>query len=446
MKSVFFYPLAPLLGFALAFLTPSRPVGSPATGHQPPPKPASLARPLPALAADADAQAALRQWAEHDPSGLCQWLIERGVPPYDEALVSLFTTWVKQDIDAAFTAAFNLPGDFQREKSVLWKMLNAARDSPDGLAAAWRWIPLVEEQVSVFGGGSDTWIDLGDPRPQAELLAASSGKLYSGALVNQFAKAWATQDRAAVMEWMQTLRPELRSAAAGGLIDAWTDQDVQGALDYLATTAGTGERFYVFKPLIQLASTDPQGALEWQEENLGISNDNATRNIFSRWKSQSGSWKEALEYILNVEDPTLRHDYFGSWAHNADTPTLVQTLQSLQPGAERTALFKKTALHAGPGEDMSLWRSFLADPAQSDVPAEVASIAAMSYAYQDPLVALNWSMALPERLRGQSIDAVIDVWKRRDPVAAAQAVEALPAGPVKDAALRQLQPKRNPFE
>lgn len=446
MKSVFFYPLAPLLGFALAFLTSSRPVGSPATAHQPPPKPASLARSLPALAADADAQAALRQWAEHDPAGLCQWLIERGVPPDDEVLVPLFTTWVKQDIDAAFTAAFNLPGDFQREESVLWQMLNAALDSPDGLAAVWRWIPLVEEQISGFGGGSDTWIDLDDPRPQAELLAASSGKLYSNALVTQFSRAWAARDRAAVMEWMQTLRPELRSAAAGGLIDAWTEQDTQGALDYLATTAGTAERFYTFKPLIKWAETDPRGALEWLEENLGIADGNATRNIFSRWRAQFRSSSEVLEYIFNVEDPVLRHQYFGAWSEITDSSSLVQALQSLPPGAERAELIKQSSNHGHPGMDMTPWRDFLADPAHSDIPPQVASIAAMSYAYGQPDAALAWAMSLPERLREQSVEYVIDTWKRRDPVAAAQAVEALPVGPVKDTALRQLQPKRNPFE
>lgn len=447
MKPAFFYPLAPLLGFAWAWWAPSRPAGPSAFPGQHPPKPPPLpTRLLPPLAAEADGKAALQQWAAHDPAGLCQWLIERGEPPDDEVLVTLFKTWAKQDPDEAFAALLDLPGDFRAKGSVLWGTLNAVLDSPEGLLAAWRWIPLVEEQFNSFIWGDPAWIDLENPREQAELLAQASGKSYSTSLVTGFSRTWAERDLTAAREWVQGLRPELRFAATSGIIEAWSKQDRQGVLEYLATTASTTEMFYAYIPLRKLAETDPEAALVWQEENLGAIDDNATRQIFWNWKTQTGSAAESLDYILQVEDSVLRLGYLGKWTQVADGESVVRAFQSL-PANERQVLLGDSNYYLfSEGEGAAAWRAFLADPAQTDVYPGVAASTARSFAYKDPAEALNWAHSLPERLRESSVASVIDVWKSKDPAAAAQAAETLPAGPAKEAALKQLRPERSPFE
>lgn len=438
--------LSIILGFTAARLIPFAPAASPEPGrrtfsaapHPPDGRAGALEKPSvnPSPRA-ADWQAAAKAWMEADPAGFCRWLVKRGIPPGMELMQQLFTTWAKQDPEAAFAAVFNLPTDFQRQQQVMDLMLNAVIEQPGGLRAALRWIPAVDEQVNVIQFPAESGLKATPPEQIAAVLAENaSGEKYDGMLIRQFAGFWVTQDRAAALLWAQNLPSRQRVSALAGLIQSWSQTDPAAALDYLSREASSGDRFNSFWPLKELAKTDPQAALNWWEGNQGVASPNCLESIFSPWCE--ANTREARDYALKIEDPTLRRNCLEAWGSAAEQKEVRAAIEEIQDERNRRILIETLARNSSDPETGTFLRHLL-EAGGSDMSPGVVSNVSERYAYKEPGEAFAWAGTLPENLQPAAARAVLGAW--RDKVAAAQAVEQLPEGPFKTTAQQALREK-----
>lgn len=402
-------------------------------------------KPPRSVSLEGDWKPAAETWAEEDPAGFYKWLVARGIPPGGDVLRILFRSWVRQDADAAFEAVFNLPGDFQRQEEVLDQMMGWALAQPGGLGAVLKWMPQVEKQLRSWSSPGEEWMRTGPPQDIARILAQhASGNGYSGTLLSQFAAYWGSQDMPAAMDWMRTLRPEIRADVFTGIMRIKAEKDPAAALVYLATEATSEERFHAYEALGKLAKTDPKAALDWWERNLGVADYNSLRQIFGQWCRQNAL--EARDYALSIEDPTLRRDSLISWADTAPAGDLLEAIAQESGTQNRKSLMDAMAVKIPRDEaDAEKIREFVEQGIQHGVTPVYAAAVSRSFAtYRDAGAALEWVTHLPEAYQEESVGAVLSVWK--DKVAAAQAVEKLPEGPMKAAARQHLIPRAyDPF-
>jgi hypothetical protein len=383
-------------------------------------------------------------WAERDPAGFCQWLVERGIPPGEEVLMVLFKAWIRQDVDAAFTAAFNLPGDFQRENPLLGMMCGWALAGPGGLKAVLKWIPQAEEQMGGWASPGFEIIQCNPPAETAAILAEMASPMkYSGTLTEHFAAFWAEKDLTAAIAWMRSLKPCLRTVAMRGIMETWAKQNPNASLDYLASEATSAERQMAYVPLGLLAKTNPKAALDWLENNIGVVDSNSLTQIFSAWNKQAAA--SARDYAFAIEDPALRRHALEAWGNTAKVTDFLEALDHIPAGPDRKTLLLGISqkYSSDPAQNEAI-RHLVADPANTDITPAMASSVSAQFAYQEPQAALEWATTLPESLQAESAEVVMRVWK--DKVAAAQAVEKLPEGPVKKAAQEALKASLNPAD
>ncbi|MES2708627.1 MAG: hypothetical protein V4726_18680 [Verrucomicrobiota bacterium] len=399
-------------------------------------------------AAGGDWRAAATAWAEADPEGFYDWLVKRGVPPGMETLRILFSAWVQRDANRAFEAAFNLPEDFQRQKFLLDHMLGEVLKNPGGLAAALKWCPKVEEQINGWGWPGEEWFNSSPPGEIAATLAReASGQGFRSSMMDQFAAFWAGKDHAAAMAWMESLPASLRANAFRGIMKSWGKEEPAAALEYLATQGRSGDRFNAYEPLTALAKTDPKAAVDWWENNLGVADYNSLNRIFTEWCKADA--KEARDYALSVEDPTLRRNSLEAWGKAAKSDAVRKAIEEVPDGPDRATLLQALSTSTATyrhekgsegavkqGDDLQFLLGIAEKGGPSVTPGLIGNIS-MTYAYRDPAAAFARTGTVPENLQFGVAYQVLGIWK--DNVAAAQAVDQLPDGPFKTTARRALQ-------
>jgi hypothetical protein len=374
---------------------------------------------------------AAKDWAATDPAGLQCWLCERDTPLAKGELWHLFEGWLQQDPDAAFAAAMNLPGDFDREE-LLPRMLGKMLESPAGLDTVLKWLPRLEAQVTGFTHPSDKWLKGANLAEMATKLEAyPGGSSYFGAMVRILAKTWLKQDFNAAFAWSQGLPPGLRGSAMGSALETWTERSPAQVLEFLATKGTSEDRWSAHAPLRKLAETDPKAALEWWEANRGIPDPNCVRQIFEKWQTKSP--EEAAQFARSIEDPTLRMHCLDSWAQATTLKTGLEQLAYLKDPKDHATVLKNLASNASYGNDAdrALFSPLLEEPEKWGITPAVARTYTSGMNFKNK-AQLEWATTLPESIRTGALEGILTGWK--DPVLAAKCISELPEGPSKQQA------------
>lgn len=434
-----------MLGLALGFVAAR---WLPASAGDPVKKPAPAAprvtftpaKPARGLSMEGDWKPAADAWAKEDPAGFYEWLVARGTPPEEGVLHALFSEWVKRDPDAAFEAAFNLPGDYGREHELLMDVLNHSLGGIAGLKTAIKWAPFVDEQTKVWSSPPPGWMKDMPVEEIKALLAENGGPTgsYVSMLAGFFAKDLAKTDLPAALDWMRTL-DHGRRGVFSGIMETWAETDPKSALKYLAEEGRSSEQWDAHAPLAKLAETDPRAAMDWWEQYRGVPDPNCVRKIFQPWCDRNPV--EARDYAMSIEDPALRRHCVSAWVAKAKTADVMEAYRSTEDSATREALVTSlTQVGRGGSDDKDL-RDLVAGGSLPEVTPAMAASISRNMAQDTPAEALQWTATLPERLQSAGMVAVMARWK--DKVAAAQAVENLPDGPAREAARKALAPKSN---
>lgn len=122
-----------------------------------------------------------KKWAQEDPAGFHAWLLQQDPAPPLELSCLLFETWVLDAPDAAFAAAVNMPGRFQREKFIP-KMLNGLLAAGTHDETAIHWINRTADDFSGFRWPTPAFFETKSPEAAAAMLSKVTATLYGGAL------------------------------------------------------------------------------------------------------------------------------------------------------------------------------------------------------------------------------------------------------------------------
>ena len=385
-----------------------------------------------ALAAG-DWEAAAKKWAREDPAGFHAWLLRQDPAPDLKLTTLLFTTWVLQDPDAAFAAAVNMPRRFQRDEFIP-QMLGKLLDAGTHDERAIYWINQTSGEFSGFTWSNPAFLTKRTPEDAAALLSKLSGSLYGGTLFTQLARKWAVTDLAAARQWVAGLPSALRDRAFDGVMQEWVNQDVTGALHYLATEASTGERHYIYAPLAKLVETDPSAAFRWWEENMGVPDPNTLRHMLGKWQQKDADAVRA--YVLGVEDDTLRSQVVRAFLE-IDNGKNAAFVIGLPAGEDRDAAAQAISYNWAINDKEGAM-NYLNQEAETAIGRSVVSNMVRGLFGQDPAGAFAWALEVPESLRQIAVTAAVDQWRAKDVAAAAAAVSALLPGPVKDEASKAL--------
>ncbi|MES2709439.1 MAG: hypothetical protein V4726_22765 [Verrucomicrobiota bacterium] len=402
----------------------------------PPPAPVASPQPKAGAGAPPTWQSAANAWAAADPAGFHRWLLKRGITPGGDVLEVLFTQWVKQDPDAAFEAAFNLPGDFQRHAALTHAMFHVL-ERPGGLAMALKWNATADEQMESWGFPEDrAWMSSLPPDRIAALLGkGTEGRgFYPGSMAGAFAGFWAEKDLSAAVAWTRSLPAGLRAESMGGIMKSWASKDPAGLLQHLATDAGSLERSFASQALTALAKTDPKAAMDWWETHLGTVKGGALKAVFGPWcKADS---QAAREYALSVDDPTLRRSCLAAWGGSAKPEELLRAAREITGGADKTTLMR-ALVGARPNREVESYvRDAVVQGSPGMTPAD-AALVSRRYANRQPADAFSWVAGIPEKFQSGSLWHVFDAWD--DKTAASQAVEQLPESSFKTKAREALR-------
>ena len=171
---------------------------------------------------------------------------------------------------------------------------------------------------------------------------------------------------------------------------------------------------------------------------MGVANSDFLNQIFNAWNENAAT--EARDYAFAIEDAARRRHTLEAWGETAKVSDVLQALGQTPAGPDRGTLLRGlTERFSFKPEETEAIRKLVASPSNVDITPAMAASVSLRYAYREPQAALEWTTTLPEALQAESARSVVKAWK--DNVAAAQAVEKLPVGPVKAAAQEALKPK-----
>ncbi|HWB07094.1 MAG TPA: hypothetical protein VG796_28985 [Verrucomicrobiales bacterium] len=390
-----------------------------------------------------DRVAAAREWARRNPRAFFAWLLRTRPQPPEEVVEAFFDVWISQDVDAAFTAAHEVPARFGLRNSRFFyrKMIYLAETDA---RAAFRWVGRVDGWI---GCGPSLRLAIEDkgnidfsvvtPAEAAASLSAMPGSEISAKLARRYAEYLAAKDFTAARSWAETLNPIYRSAAMEAVLRQWMKSDRAAALAYLQNGPSQFRQDLVTMFFDGTSGTDPKADLEWLQQNIGVLPAGSVGNILGRWEQQDAA--AALQYVLQTENlntrtallQTLTRNHFGDtraafqWVDNLPHEDRPVALGQLAPGAVLGDFPGFTEYLHGLSPDDGL---VLIQQSKNGLnhlnPERAATL-------------FQWFAALPAGSDGDRVfGEIVRLWKSNTfyPGTGAKTVAAMPHGPRRDLA------------
>ncbi|MDB6077420.1 MAG: hypothetical protein JWO82_1167 [Akkermansiaceae bacterium] len=319
-----FLPFLPAAGAGLLLgcllpLMKSQPAAASGTAHEP------AATRQPALAFEMpanDRTAWAAGFGANHPQEFYRWLLKQDPQPDPEMVRAFFHAWIQTDPDAAFTAALRLPARFgfapATEKSpfdpvadggfFIMEVKGLLESNP---AAAFRWIGRVEGVLGAFGVMN--FVTPFENHPElkredvAKWLNQSLPGPFTGTMINSYG-SFLLENRGLkdCLAWMHTLNPEHQGAVLDSLCLEWGKADPDGMLDYLESATSPIRQYRATALLSPLRAESPLKAMEWLDQNLGVTSYTGLNNVLGAFDSKDP--EAAQEYVMNLEDPAQRLD------------------------------------------------------------------------------------------------------------------------------------------
>lgn len=332
-------------------------------------------------------------------------------------LREVLKTWIIDDQTAALQAIDNLDNPALRRDLLQFSLTTLADQSP---AAA---IALLESRPSVHH--DHLWERAFLTWAQTDLQAAVNAWEQQQhpderrEALKGLANAFAKNDLAAALEWATTLpspeesRRAMRQIVGGSIhrdpalaaqhIDPLTEIDREAALSYVDQIAN------------RWGDQDRQAAIEWAETLIPEQRDRALREIAHRQLHQDPKGAQAL--ALRIDDRDLRLGVISElgklWmsAGPSEAAGWIQQLSSEeQQAAWRGAAPEWARTHPEQAAEFALSGDL--EPA---VQRRLLDTALPQWSRIAPQQAADWALELPENLRHEALEHVIQEWSAQDP-------------------------------
>ncbi|MDB6070361.1 MAG: hypothetical protein JWL81_1532 [Verrucomicrobiales bacterium] len=360
--------------------------------------------------------AAVKQWAEKDPTGCFEWY--RDLTParrelvegYDNLLAVMMRTWAAQDPAAALKAARSVAHRTEFVDAP-WEVISAviASDLTKGLRLAC-------DSATFSSTTSRLTAGLWEKNPGAFVKAA--GELRASGTWNYFLdegrtkalEMWHAQAPAAALATVSALPRDDRARLLPRLMELTFDKDgVDAAAAMVAGQPAGDVKERTARVLLEKwAATDPVAAAKWMDDNVPSNRSEAMVTIIRAAAETQPAL--ALEIAAGLDPGPMRDramvgiaDAAGGDSEHA-APVLSWLLT--QPGdpARRTALGKLTDHWIETAPDQA--EAFLKSAKPGEIPDGLASgLAARHFADGAPQ-ALAWAQGLDGTQRDQAVSSV----------------------------------------
>ncbi|MEO0508398.1 MAG: hypothetical protein AAF065_00890 [Verrucomicrobiota bacterium] len=274
----------------------------------------------------------LEVWAENDPLATLEWarlaLVSEPLRAQRSQLVAIYEGYAKNNPQAAFAAALQLPNESsfeQRIKSRALEEILEEQISSGGLLEAKIQVELLEEgpiKSALLNELVDEWASH-DPVGAAAYVE-SLGENATDRMKTNLLSEWAESDPAAAAAWLDNsdFEENTLSQASSAIIREWTRYDMAASAEWLNTQpASPALDRAVISYTYQAAQEDPANAITWAES---IENDSMRNRMMQH---VAGNWK--------AEDPEAFQTYLDSSEFDEKQLERLQNAQPIQMGRRR---------------------------------------------------------------------------------------------------------------
>ena len=388
--------------------------------------------------------AACARWAEVDPDAALQFALSNKQTSFRTAAIGSIIAGIAKNDPALARAKLAAINDLALRRSVQYSVLSAlAVTSPDDWVAAVKADPSLTRQ---YGGSSSFAVEwaMDDPAAAAKRVMQLPADMQKSGL-SAIAKVWAGKDSAAATAWAQSLTdPQQRNQALAAIAGGIAAQDPDAALASLASLTPAARRAGLAAVFSTMADLDFDAALV----KATALTDPADRKTALALLAGGGSGDMNYYVSRNPEqlNAVLATLPSGSLRNNA-----LNQLGNQLAGCSRE---EAAGILAGypPRDREKLQACMLQQLSYSD-PTRALEIyqtlppgKSESYGYsiyhglarQDPEAVLKLVADKPPQQQAQGVGYAFAQLAHNDPAAATRRLDDYPAGPVRDAALRQL--------
>lgn len=361
--------------------------------------------------------AAMKEWAEREPRQCFDWYA--GLSPgerdrvngYDDLTAVLFRTWAEKDPDAALSAARGVAyrGEFADAR---WEVVAGImrKDLAKGLKLAFDPAINVPKNSRLTAG-------LWEQDPGAFVKA--SGELLSSGVNNRFLdegrtkalQLWHERDPAAAWEAVVALPRQDRSRMLPQLMGLIIESagPESAAAQLAAVPEGQAKTMAGRKLLSEWASTDPDAAVAWMNQNVSAERTSAMSRIVSATAETHP--EKALQLVAGLEAGPMRDRSIAGLTDSVKNdeekaaPVLAWLLSQPADAGRREGLGKLTSVWVEKSPEQA--DAFLKSAAPGDIPDGLASDLAQWHFSKGADSALKWAQGLGEEQRAQAVSSVI---------------------------------------
>jgi hypothetical protein len=274
----------------------------------------------------------------------------------------------------------------------------------------------------------------------------------------------ASRDAERTFEWLEKLTPEERKVLGASVLEMIVVVDPKRALRMLADGALSDDGSIAQSVLFNLAQRDPAAAIAYLDQVDAETRDNVGGEVIRGWSINDP--EAATRWLIANEPDSSAGIYQGlanAWALS-DLDAALAFVEQL-PAPVRSLWIMSLAdnmLEQRPDQYLSWVAQFRAEPYYSrlvaqvplatddaeaaealvstmepDVRTEALQLLIQRYEGSDPARAATWiAQIVDENVRAANATRLAVSWARDDPVRATAWAQSLPAGSLRDAALR----------
>lgn len=379
------------------------------------------------------------EWAEKDPDQFLSWLLRTKPAPSEEILTAFFAEWVRQDPEAAFEMALNLPEQFEDpvKAKLLGRMMSAAlnKDWKMGLA----WVNRIQEagapalRMAVdFDWLENPVLEMGEA-----IVALDQGD-FTRNLLRHFMRNFSNISPDQARAWARSLPPEHARNVMGPVLVHWAGTDLKGALNYLANEASSNIRQDLGVIVMRkFAEQDPRAALAWAEAHMPVPN--GSRQILQTWAD--GNLQEVTEFVVGLEDPQQRSAYVEILADARRRRTSAKLIEWVKPlSAENRAIALNAVANQITTWDQKdrrlVFLDYVASLPEAEISTQLLDQMNRGLVGRDPVQSLTWVHALPGELGTYGTTNMVQGWLRQNRDYAIRSINGMAEGPAREAAQR----------
>ena len=388
--------------------------------------------------------AACARWAEVDPDVALRFVLSNKQASFRGAAIGSIMAGIAKNDPALARAKLAAIDDPALRRSAQASVLSAlAVASPDDWVAAIKADPSLARQ---YGGSSlfaAEWA-MDDPVAAAKRVMQLPADMQKNGVV-AIAKVWAGKDSAAATAWAQSLTdPQQRNQALAAIAGGVAAQDPDAALASLASLTPAARRAGLAAVFGTLADLDFDTALAKATALTDPADRKAALALLAgggngdTYYYGSRSPEQLNAVLATLPSGSLRSNALNQLGNQlaACSREEAATILAAYPPKDReklqTCMMQQIA-YSDPARALEIYQTL--PPGHNE---GYAYNIYSNLARQDPEAVLQLLADKPPKEQAQGVGYAFAQLARNDPEAATRRLDDYPAGPVRDAALRQL--------